>query len=65
MGTLDDRRLEAELGGPNGGDVAARPRADDDDVERTVGQIASPTSETKNNRKTMASDSRIYILDLW
>jgi hypothetical protein len=30
---LDDRRLEAELRRPDGGDIASRPRPDDDDVE--------------------------------
>ena len=30
---IDTSDLKAQLGGANGGDVATRPRADDDDVE--------------------------------
>jgi hypothetical protein len=33
---LDDRRLEAELGGADGGDVAAGAGADDDHIEALV-----------------------------
>ena len=36
---LHDRRLEAELGGADGRDVAAGPGADDDDVEALVGHV--------------------------
>jgi len=40
---LDDGGLEAELRGPDRGDVAARPRADDDNVERGISHAALPS----------------------
>src|SRR5262249_22951283 len=38
---LDDSGLQAQLGGADGGDVAARPRPDHDDVVQ-VGHVGSP-----------------------
>src|SRR5438874_12954944 len=37
IGFFHDRGLEAELGGADGGDIAAGAGADDDDVEGRVG----------------------------
>jgi hypothetical protein len=39
---LDDCRLEAELSGADGGDIAARTGADDHNVETCLSHLSSP-----------------------
>src|SRR5690606_24993486 len=52
---LDDRGREAELGGADRRDVAARAAADDEDVERCVGHVLrSSTIPTATARRAAA-----------